>query len=198
MPGKEIWEPIVTAIKSRIAQNQSTLVFVNSRRLCEKITFMINHGNPYPIAYAHHGSLSRELRYAVEEKLKKGDLKAIVATNSLELGIDIGALDEVILVQSPPSIASALQRLGRAGHRVNATSKGVLFPTHAHDILEAGVLARGIAEQDIESARPVECPLDVLSQIIISMTGNGNLGHGQPFCHLENQPSFSSSVPGTF
>jgi ATP-dependent Lhr-like helicase len=190
MPGKAIWEPIVTAIISRIAQNQSTLVFVNSRRLCEKITFMINHGNPYPIAYAHHGSLSRELRYAVEEKLKKGDLKAIVATNSLELGIDIGALDEVILVQSPPSIASALQRLGRAGHRVNATSKGVLFPTHAHDILEAGVLARGIAEHDIESARPVECPLDVLSQIIISMTGTETWDMDSLFAFLKTSHPF--------
>lgn len=170
-PGKEIWEPIVKAIKSRIARNRSTLVFVNSRRLCEKITFLINRSHTHPIAYAHHGSLSRELRYTVEEKLKNGELKAIVATNSLELGIDIGALDEVILVQSPPSVASALQRLGRAGHQVNALSKGVLYPSHAHDILEAGVLACGIAEQDIESARPVDCPLDVLSQIIISMTG---------------------------
>ena len=192
-PDKEIWEPIVAAIKSRIAHNQSTLVFVNSRRLCEKITFMINRENPCPIAYAHHGSLSRELRYAVEEKLKKGELKAIVATNSLELGIDIGALDEVILVQSPPSIAAALQRLGRAGHQVNAPSKGVLFPTHAHDIIEAGVLAQGIAEQDIESVRPMECPLDVLSQIIISMTGTETwdmdslyttLKTSHPFRHL--------------
>jgi len=87
------------------------------------------------------------------------------------LGIDIGALDEVILIQSPPSIASALQRLGRAGHQVNASSRGMLYPSHANDILEAGVLVSGILEQDIEKVRPVECPLDVLAQIIISMTG---------------------------
>jgi ATP-dependent Lhr-like helicase len=121
--------------------------------------------------HAHHGSLSRELRYTVEGKLKQGQLKAIVATNSLELGIDIGDLDEVILIQSPSSIASALQRLGRAGHQVKATSRGVLFPTYAHDLMEAAVLVAGIKAQDIESAKPVECPLDVLSQVIVSMTG---------------------------
>ena len=195
-PGKEIWEPIVNAIKFRITQNRSTLIFVNSRRLCEKITFLINQGRLDPIAYAHHGSLSRELRYTVEEKLKKGALQAIVATNSLELGIDIGTLDEVIMVQSPLSIASALQRLGRAGHHVNAPSRGVVYPSHAIDIIEAGVLARGIVEQDIESARPVECPLDVLSQIIISMTGTetwdidrlyATLKTSHPFHHLSRE-----------
>ena len=140
MSGTEIWESIVDAVKPRIDQNRSTLVFVNSRKLCEKITFLINRQQPQPIAYAHHGSLSRELRYTVEEKLKKGELKAILATNSLELGIDIGDLDEVILIQSPPSIASALQRLGRSGHSVNATSRGVMYPSHANDIIEAGVV----------------------------------------------------------
>ncbi len=94
-----------------------------------------------------------------------------MATNSLELGIDIGDLDEVILIQSPSSIASALQRLGWAGHQVEATSRGVLFPTYAHDLMEAAVLVAGIKAQDIESAKPVECPLDVLSQVIVSMTG---------------------------
>ncbi len=168
---KEIWEPIVTEIKDIIAANRSTLIFVNSRKLCEKITFLVNAEEPVPLAYAHHGSLSRELRYTVEHKLKQGDLRAIVATNSLELGIDIGDLDAVILVQSPASIASTLQRLGRAGHQVHAASRGVLFPTHSHDFLEAAVLAAGVKSLDIESAQPIEGPLDVLSQIIISMTG---------------------------
>jgi len=168
---KEIWEPIVAEIKGIIAVNRSTLIFVNSRKLCEKITFLVNADEPVPLAYAHHGSLSRELRYTVEHKLKQGELKAIVATNSLELGIDIGDLDAVILVQSPASIASTLQRLGRAGHQVHATSRGVLFPTHALDFLEAAVLATGVMAQDIEAAQPIECPLDVLAQIIVSMTG---------------------------
>ena len=168
---KEIWEPIVAEIKGIIAANRSTLIFVNSRKLCEKITFLVNAEEPMPLAYAHHGSLSRELRYTVESKLKQGELRAIVATNSLELGIDIGDLDAVILVQSPSSIASTLQRLGRAGHQVHAASRGVLFPTHSHDFLEAAVLATGVQSQDIEIVQPIECPLDVLSQVIISMTG---------------------------
>jgi ATP-dependent Lhr-like helicase len=168
---KEIWEPIVAEIKGIIAENRSTLIFVNSRKLCEKITFLVNAEEPIPVAYAHHGSLSRELRYTVESKLKQGQLRAIVATNSLELGIDIGDLDAVIMVQSPSSIASTLQRLGRAGHQVHATSRGVLFPTHSHDFLEAAVLAAEVQSQDIETAHPIECPLDVLSQVIISMAG---------------------------
>ena len=168
---KEIWTPIVAEIKEIIAANRSTLIFVNSRKLCEKITFLVNAQEPLPLAYAHHGSLSRELRYTVEHKLKQGELRAIVATNSLELGIDIGELDAVILVQSPSSIASTLQRLGRAGHQVHATSRGVLFPTHSHDFLEAAVLVAGVQSHDIEMAQPIKCPLDVLAQIIISMTG---------------------------
>lgn len=168
---KEIWEPIVAEIKRIISANRSTLIFVNSRKLCEKITFLVNADESVPLAYAHHGSLSRELRFTVEHKLKKGELKAIVATNSLELGIDIGDLDKVVLVQSPGSIASTLQRLGRAGHQVQAISRGILFPTHSFDFLEAAVLVKGLKSHDIEAARPIKCPLDVLAQIIISMTG---------------------------
>ncbi len=170
-PKKSIWEPIVDEVKQIIEKNRSTLIFVNSRRLCEKLTFLINREETHPIAYAHHGSLSRELRRFVEQKLKDGELRAIVATNSLELGIDIGNLDQVLLIQTPPSISSGIQRIGRAGHQVGETSSGLLFPTHAQDIVESAVLALGIVEQDIESVNPVICPLDVLAQIIISMVG---------------------------
>jgi len=168
---KSVLEPIVEKIRRVISRNRSTLVFVNSRRLCEKITFMINRDEVHPIAYAHHGSLSKELRQFVEQKLKGGELRAIVATNSLELGIDIGSLDQVLLLQTPPSISSGIQRVGRAGHRVGQTSSGSLIPTHSHDFIESAVLARGIVDQDIEPVRPVLCPLDVLAQIIISMAG---------------------------
>jgi ATP-dependent Lhr-like helicase len=112
---ESIWKPLVKEFKGVINQNRSTLLFANSRRLCEKLTLMINQGEEQPIAYAHHGSLSREIREEVEGKLKAGELQAIVATNSLEMGIDIGALDEVLLIQAPPSISSAIQRIGRAG-----------------------------------------------------------------------------------
>lgn len=166
-----VWKTLINEFKGIVGGNNSTLLFVNSRRLCKKITFKINLGEEQPIAYAHHGSLSREIRNEVEQKLKAGDLKAIVATNSLELGIDVGALDEVIMVQSPLSVSSAIQRIGRAGHQVGEVSRGKLFPTHALDFLQAAVLASGIVDQDIEPTVPVQCPLDILCQVVISMVG---------------------------
>ena len=165
------WNPLVNRLKKIIAENRSTLIFVNSRRLCEMLTLKVNQDEEEPIAYAHHGSLSLEIRTEVERRLKAGQLRAIVATNSLELGIDIGALDEVILVQSPFSISSAVQRVGRSGHRVNQASRGSLFPTHPKDLLEAAVLAPAILSHDIESFRPTQSPLDVLAQVIVSMVG---------------------------
>jgi len=166
-----IWEPMVQELKKIIARNHSTLVFVNSRRLCEMLTLMINQDEEEPLAYAHHGSLSLEIRSEVERRLKAGALRAIVATHSLELGIDIGSLDEVVLIQSPFSISSAIQRVGRSGHRVNQVSRGVLFPTHPKDLLEAAVLGPAILDHDIESSRTIPCPLDVLAQVIVSMVG---------------------------
>ncbi len=166
-----VWETLIPQLKSIIYNNRSTLLFTNSRRLCEKITYLLNRDEEQPLAYAHHGSLSREIRQEVEKKLKLGALKAIVATSSLELGIDIGNLDEVILIQSPFSISSTVQKVGRAGHQVGGISRGTIFPTFSFDILQAAVLHASVLESDIEPVRPVECPLDVLAQIIISMTG---------------------------
>jgi len=167
----DFWEPLVDDFREIIGTNKSTLLFTNSRRLCEKITLFINEVEDDPVAYSHHGSLSREIREEVERKLKDGELKAIVATSSLEMGIDIGALDEVVLVQSPSAISSAIQRVGRAGHQVGEVSRATLFPTHARDFIHAAVLAAAIEDQDIEEVRPVRCPLDVLAQIIVSMVG---------------------------
>ncbi|RJR43177.1 MAG: DEAD/DEAH box helicase [Desulfobacteraceae bacterium] len=169
--GDAFWLPFVDEARAIITRNRSTLVFANSRRLCEKITHLLNLGEDVPIAYAHHGSLSREIRAEVEQRLKAGELKAIVATNSLELGIDIGALDGVVLLQAPPSLSSAVQRIGRAGHKVGEISRATILPTHPHDLIEAAVLASGVMNHDIEETRPVELPLDVLAQIIVSMAG---------------------------
>ncbi len=170
--GSKIWEPMAERFREIIAGNQATLFFTNSRRLAERLTAAINKDQPAPLAYAHHGSLSREIRLEVEARLKRGQLKAIVATSSLEMGIDIGALDEVVLIQSPPSIAAALQRIGRAGHRVGEVSRGVLFPTFAQDFVEAAALAEAVAERDIEPLVPLENPLDVLCQIVVSITAS--------------------------
>jgi len=166
-----IWEPLTKQFKEVITRNRSTLLFANGRRLCEKLALKLNEGEEEPIAYVHHGSLSREVRSEVERKLREGELRAVVATNSLELGIDIGVLDEVILVQSPPSVSSAIQRVGRAGHQVGEVCRGEIFPTHPQDLLEAAVLASAIPEHGMELTEPVLCPLDVLAQVIISMVG---------------------------
>jgi ATP-dependent Lhr-like helicase len=165
------WPVLVESFREIIKAHRSTLLFVNSRRTAEKVTRLINEGEPFELAYSHHGSLSREIRLAVEQRLKDGDLRAIVATSSLELGIDIGDLEQVILIQTPPSISSAIQRIGRSGHSVGGTSKGLLYPTHGHDFLSAAVMAKSVTDQDIEAVRPIEAPLDVLAQVIISMTG---------------------------
>ena len=148
--GKKVWDPLSDTFRDVIDANRSTLFFANSRRLTEKITLKLNDDTVSPIAYAHHGSLSREVRTEVEQRFKDGELKAIVATNSLEMGIDIGDLDEVVLVQSPPSLAASLQRIGRAGHNVGDTSRGSLFPTHARDFLEAAAIANAVQAREIE------------------------------------------------
>jgi ATP-dependent Lhr-like helicase len=168
--GEPVFDAVARECRSIIAESRSTLFFVNSRRHAEKLARFINEGLPQPLAWSHHGSLSRELRLVVEQRLKAGELRAIVATSSLELGIDIGTLDRVVLVQTPFTVASAVQRLGRAGHRVNQPSRGVLFPLHGKDIVDAAVTARCVREQDIEEIAPIVCPLDVLSQVIVSMT----------------------------
>ena len=169
--GEPIWAALAGSFRAAIDANRSTLFFTNSRRLAEKIALEVNAQSAAPIAYAHHGSLSREVREDVESRLKEGALQAIVATSSLEMGIDIGALDEVVLVQSPPSIAAALQRVGRAGHRVGEVSRGSLFPTFAQDFLDAAVIAKAVRERDIEPLAPLANPLDVLAQTLVSCAG---------------------------
>ena len=166
-----VWPGLVAACRQAIHAHRSTLLFTNTRRHAEKLARLINEAEGAILAYAHHGSLSREIRAAVESRLKRGELKAIVATSSLELGIDIGELDQVLLIQTPLSVASTLQRIGRAGHSVRQVSLGVLHPLHGLDLLDAALMTRAVQEQDIEEIRPVLCPLDVLAQVILSMTG---------------------------
>lgn len=168
-PAEEFWPALVEKFIDIIQRHRSTLFFANSRRTTEKVTRLINEQSGEELAYSHHGSLSREIRLAVEERLKRGELKAIVATNSLELGIDIGDLDSVVLIQTPRSISSAIQRIGRSGHGVGEVSSGVLFPTYGMDFVCAAVIARAISQGEIEELHPVEAPLDLLAQIILAM-----------------------------
>jgi ATP-dependent Lhr-like helicase len=177
-----LWAELTSRLKSTVRANRSTLIFGNSKRTVEKVARFLNEDEHTQLAYSHHGALSRELRAVVEERLKAGTLKAIVATNSLELGIDIGSIDEVALVQPPPTVASALQRLGRSGHSVGETSRGRLYPLHPYGLLEAAVLARSVLDGDIEPAEPIVNPLDVLAQVVVSMT----VGRSWPLDELYN------------
>ncbi len=173
-PKASLLSVLAADIRERIRRNHSTLVFVNSRKLCEKLARLINGGdeaNGEILAYAHHGSLSKELRAAVEARLKAGELRAVVATHSLELGIDIGAVDEVLLVECPPTVSSAVQRIGRAGHGVGQVSRAQFLPTSEKDLLEAAVMARAAVARHIEPLRPVLAPLDVLAQTMVAMLG---------------------------
>ena len=170
--GESVWDPLAEKFRDVALNNRSTLFFTNSRAMAEKITLKINEQSPTLLAYAHHGSLAREIRAEVERRLKSGELRAIVATSSLEMGIDIGSLDQVVLLQSPPGIAATLQRIGRAGHSVGQQSRGTLFPVHAADFVEAAALSAATIDRDLEPLKPMHGALDTLSQVIVSMCAN--------------------------
>ena len=129
------------------------------------------------IARAHHGSVSKEQRAQIEDDLKSGQLPCVVATSSLELGIDMGAVDVVVQVEAPPSVASGLQRVGRAGHQVGATSRGVFFPNHRGDLIESAVVVERMRQGAIEEVAELRNPLDVLAQQIVAIVrGRGDQG----------------------
>ncbi|GIW20885.1 MAG: DEAD/DEAH box helicase [Chloroflexota bacterium] len=166
---RSIWPAVYPALLAEIRAHRSTLVFVNSRRLAERLAGRLNELAGVPIARAHHGSVAPEERRAIEDELKAGRLPALVATSSLELGIDMGAVDSVVCVESPPSVASGLQRVGRAGHRVGLASRGRIVPKFRGDLLEAAVVAERMRRGEIESTAIPRNPLDVLAQQIVAM-----------------------------
>ena len=165
-----IWPHVEEDIVDRVLQHRSTIVFANSRRLAERLTARLNEiysvrtESDELLARAHHGSVSKEQRGEIEEALKTGRLRCVVATSSLELGIDMGAVDLVIQVEAPPSVASGLQRVGRAGHQVGEISRGVLVPKHRLDVLHATVTSERMTAGLIEELRVLTNPLDVLAQ----------------------------------
>ncbi|MFE3584240.1 ATP-dependent helicase [Streptomyces vinaceus] len=194
-----IWPHVEERIADLVQAHRSTIVFANSRRLAERLCNRLNEiayeratgeqlaegapppaeimaqsgsaqGAPPLLARAHHGSVSKEQRALVEEDLKAGRLPAVVATSSLELGIDMGAVDLVVQVESPPSVASGLQRVGRAGHQVGAVSTGVVFPKYRGDLVQAAVVTERMRTGSIESLRIPSNPLDVLAQQLVAMT----------------------------
>ena len=165
-----IWPAIHPRILELIRSHRSTIVFTNSRRLSERLAQRLNELAGEELVRSHHGSIAREQRLQIEEELKAGRLPALVATSSLELGIDMGAVDLVIQVESPTSVARGLQRVGRAGHQVGAPSKGVIFPKYRGDLLECAVVTRRMHEGAIEATTLPRNPLDVLAQQLVAMT----------------------------
>ncbi|HEX2736881.1 MAG TPA: DEAD/DEAH box helicase, partial [Acidimicrobiia bacterium] len=174
-PRASIWPHVHPRVLELIEAHRSTLIFVNSRRLAERLAGRLNElagcgpesGRP-ELVKAHHGSLSREQRLVIEDDLKAGRLRALVATSSLELGIDMGAVDLVVQVESPGSVARGLQRIGRAGHQVGEPSRGKIFPKYRGDLLEAAVIVPRMRAGLVEETRYPRNPLDVLAQQIIA------------------------------
>ena len=152
-----------------IRAHRSTLIFVNSRRLAERLAARLNELAGEELVRAHHGSVAREQRLEIEEQLKAGKLPALVATSSLELGIDMGAIDLVVQIESPPSVASGMQRIGRAGHQVGEPSTGKIFPKFRGDLVEAAVVVERMKAAAIEETRIPRNPLDVLAQQIVAI-----------------------------
>nr|MBA3329082.1 DEAD/DEAH box helicase [Solirubrobacterales bacterium] len=177
VPGGEatrnsIWPAIYPEILRLVEEHRSTIVFVNNRRGAERLALRLNELAEKEIARAHHGSLAREERTVVEELLKAGELPCLVATSSLELGIDMGAVDLVLQVESPKSVARGLQRIGRAGHNVGDVSKGRIFPKFRADLLECAVVTRLMREGRIEPTVVPRNALDVLAQQIVAIAAS--------------------------
>ena len=164
-----IWPAIYPRLLELIRGHRSSIVFVNSRRLAERIAARVNELAEEDLVRAHHGSIAREQRLLIEDELKSGRLRGLVATSTLELGIDMGAVDLVLQIEAPPSVAAGIQRVGRAGHSVGEVSRGVIIPKFRGDLLESAAVVEGMLEGRIESTVVPRKPLDVLAQQVVAM-----------------------------
>ena len=167
-----IWNAIHPRLLEIIRARNSTILFVNSRQVAERLAGALNELAGEAIARAHHGSLAAAQRSVIEEQLKAGQIRALCATSTLELGIDMGAVDLVIQIEAPPSVASGMQRIGRAGHHVNAVSEGILFPKYRADLVACAAVTRAMHEGHIESTRFPRNPLDVLAQQLVAIVAH--------------------------
>lgn len=168
-PRGSIWPAIHPRLLELIRAHRTTIIFVNNRRLAERLAAALNELASEDLARAHHGSVAREQRLAVEEALKAGQLRALVATSSLELGIDMGTVDLVVQIEAPPSVASGIQRIGRASHQAEAVSRGILVPKHRADLLATAAVTKAMEEGAVEETRIPSNPLDVLAQHLVSL-----------------------------
>jgi ATP-dependent Lhr-like helicase len=166
---RSIWPAIYPRLLELIKEHRSTIVFVNSRRLAERLAARLNELAEEDLVKAHHGSIAKEHRRQIEDDLKAGRLRGLVATSSLELGIDMGAVDLVLQVEAPTSVASGIQRIGRSGHSVGEVSKGVILPKYRGDLLETAVVVERMLAGEIETTVIPRNPLDVLAQQVVAM-----------------------------
>src|SRR6266566_3910821 len=185
-PSDTIWEAALQQIAELVQAHRTTLVFAQSRRAAERLARDLNDRIPDGRVAAHHGSLSRRARLEAENRLKDGDLRALVATSSLELGIDVGAIDLVVQLQSPRNIAAALQRVGRAGHLLSRTSKGRIVVTKGEELLEAAAVVRSIHERHLDRIAMLNAPLDVLAQQIVAAVAAESLTIDAVYARFRN------------
>ncbi|MCG6926522.1 MAG: DEAD/DEAH box helicase [Acidobacteria bacterium] len=170
---RSIWPAIHPRLLELVRAHRSTIVFVNSRRLAERLAAALNELAGEPVARAHHGSIARDQRLEIEDALKEGRLPALVATSSLELGVDMGAVDLVVQIETPTSVASGMQRIGRASHHVEAVSRGVIFPKYRGDLLATAALTGAMKRAAVEETRIPANPLDVLAQQLVAAVALG-------------------------
>ncbi|HVY55476.1 MAG TPA: DEAD/DEAH box helicase, partial [Thermodesulfobacteriota bacterium] len=180
----EVWEEIYERLEELIKSHKTTLIFVNTRRLSERMTHNLTERFGANVIAAHHGSISKELRLDAEQRLKSGELKAIIATASLELGIDIGAVDLVCQIGSPKSISTFLQRVGRSGHTIHGTPRGKIFPLSLDELAECAALFDAVKRGELDSIIMPEKPLDVLAQQIVAEVSCGERLEGELYSML--------------
>ena len=185
-----VWPSIHPRLVELIRQNRSTMIFVNSRRLAERLATAINELAEEEIALAHHGSIAKDTRAIIEDRLKRGDLPAMVATSSMELGIDMGAVDLVIQIEAPPSIASGTQRIGRASHQVGAVSTGIIFPKYRGDLAACSAATGAMLNGWVEETKYPRNPLDVLAQQIVAMTCRDAISVDEIYATLRSAAPF--------
>jgi ATP-dependent Lhr-like helicase len=186
-----IWAAIHPRLLELIRAHRSTLIFVNSRRLAERLAGALNELAGETLVRSHHGSIAREQRVEVEDLLKTGSLRALVATSSLELGIDMGAIDLVVQIEAPPSVASGLQRIGRGGHQVNAVSEGVIFPKFRGDLVACAAVAKAMHDGAVEATRYPRNPLDIVAQQIVAMTAMDTWDADELFATIRRAAPFA-------
>jgi ATP-dependent Lhr-like helicase len=193
-----IWTAIHPRLLELVRAHQSTLIFVNSRRIAERLAAALNELAGEVLVRSHHGSLARPQRIEVEDRLKAGQIRGLVATSSLELGIDMGAIDLVVQIEAPPSVASGLQRIGRAGHTIGAASRGVIVPKYRGDLIACAAVTRAMHESRIESSRYPRNPLDVLSQQIVAMVAMDDWDVDALFAAVRRAAPFAELARGIF